>query len=587
MNVSPMIAVSPDPNIGRILFEALATLGAVELKSSLEAVGTAELSAPLCAIHYSGQLAQLARERVPRLAGGCPVIAILPRSDLGAIVELMQSSTRLVGVMVEEELDPRQLVAMARRVIDDRVFGIDSILGPDPEVLSWSVTEDVEKVACLGAIAAALERLEVMRAYRDPIEQCVDEMVTNALYDAPVGADGSRLFAEVKPRARIQLRTEQAVTVRFAFDGARVVIGVRDRFGSLDRRTVIRYLDKCLHAAVAVDRKFAGGGVGLYLMVNAAAGVDFLLLPGFATEVVCSFEVQRPPRGLAHFGVYVQRDPAGEPAAQPAHVLRSAVMRRRQLVRGAALVALVALAVGIGLGAGVVLKPHPPVVATVVQIDAGPPVATIELESRPPGATVMVNRKPAGATPLALTSLAPGAAAEITFELEGYTAVVATVHAPALGATERLVRELVRSKDYVTVHVLSTPPGAEVLASGMLSGVDRTYTPADLVVRADQQLALTLTMPAHVPVVVTPFIPGHGGGAIEVARSLVAGVTLHVDSKLVGFASVVEAPHCQHLQLPFDCVLAPGTYNVELVEGDHTKVTHTLVVGQSDAVDHF
>ena len=576
-----MIAVSPDPVVGRILLDALGTIGPVELKSSLEAVGTSELSAPLCAIHFSGSVAQSARDRVPRLTGGCRVIAILPRSDLGAIVELMQSSTRFVGVMVEEELDPRQFVAMARRVIEDRVFGIDAMLAPGAEILEWTVTEDVEKVACLGAIAAELERREVMRVYREPIEQCVDEMVTNALYDAPLAKDGLPAFAQIKPQVRILLRTEYAVTVRFAFDGARVVISVRDRFGSLDRRTVIRYLDKCLHAALPVDRKFGGGGVGLYLMVNAAAGVDFLLLPGFSTEVVCSFEVQAPPRGLAHFGVYVQRDATGELAAGPARVLRSAVVRRRQVVRAAAIVVLVALAVGIGLSARLLRKQRPAVIAAIVQVDAGPQVATIELESKPPGATVLVDGKPAGETPLALTSLAPGATAEVTFKLEGYADVVATAHAPAIGATNHLARNLVRSDDYVTVHVLSTPPGAEILEPGELSGGGRTYTPADLVVRADKQLEFTLRMPDHVPVLVARFLPGHGGETIEISRTLAPGSTLHVDSKQGGSASVVGAPHCQHQEIPFDCVLAPGAYQIELVDRNHTKVTHTLVVGRT------
>ena len=587
MTAIPMIVVSPDPVVGRVLLDALGTIGPVELRSNLASVGTAELTAPLCAIHFSGSVAQTARDRVPRLAAGCRVIAILPRADLGAIVELMQSSTRFVGVMVEEELDPRQFVAMARRVIEDRVFGIDTILAAGAQVLEWTVTEDVEKVACLGAIAGELERLKVMRVYREPIEQCVDEMVTNALYDAPLGEDGSPVFAQVKPQDRILLRTEHAVTVRFAFDGARVVISVRDRFGSLDRRTVIRYLDKCIHAAAPVDRKLGGGGVGLYLMLNAAAGVDFLLLPGFSTEVVCSFAVQAPPRGLAHFGVHVQQDPAGELAARPAHIARSAVMRRRQLVRATGIVVLVGLAVGIGLVARSLRKQRPSIVAALVQVDAGSQVATIELESKPPGATVLVDRKAIGETPLALTWLSPGATAEITFKLEGYADVVATAHAPAYGATERLARDLVRSDDYVTVHVLSTPPGAEILEHGELSGRDRTYTPADLLVRADKQLELTLTMPDHVPELVAGFTPGHGGGAIEVSRALTPGSTVHIDSKQGGSASVVGAPHCQHLELPFDCVLAPGSYQIELIDRNHTKVSHTLLVGRSGASEHY
>ncbi len=586
MNQPAIIAVSPDPIVGRVILDALASIGAVDLKATLEAVGTAELTSPLCVIHLSGGLARIARDRVPRLAGGCPVIAILPRADLGTIVQLMQSSTRFVGVMVEEELDPHQLAAMARRIVEDRVFGIEQILAPARELLEWVVSEDAEKVACMHGIAGALDRFGVMRGYREPIEQCVDEMVTNALYDAPVAADGSRPFSQTRPQDRINLRTDHAVTVRLGFDGARVVVGVRDRFGSLDRRTVIRFLDKGLHSAAPVDRKIGGAGVGLYLMVNAAAGVDFLLLPGFATEVVCSFEVQTPPRGLAHVGVFVQRDPGGEQPATPARVVRSAVMRRRQQLRVAGLAALVALAVGAGVGARKLRSSRR---AVVVTADAPlvPRVATIELESNPPGATILVDGKPIGETPFALTTLAPGATANVAFELTGFAEVKTVVRAPAVGATEHVMRELVRSADFVTLHVSSTPAGAEIVQTGKPSGTDRTYTPAELLVPAEQPVGLTLTMPNHVPYVVPSFVPHRGGGTVEITSSLVAGATLHIDAKAVGEASVVGAAHCQHLPVPCDCTLAPGTYAIELVDRNHTKVTHTLVFGHADAVEHF
>ena len=60
------------------------------------------------------------------------------------------------------------------------------------------------------------ELMGVRRKYRESIEQCVDEMLMNALYDAPVDEQGQHMFAEIPTKTRISLRTEQRVVVQYA-----------------------------------------------------------------------------------------------------------------------------------------------------------------------------------------------------------------------------------------------------------------------------------------------------------------------------------------------------------------------------------
>ena len=514
-----ILVVSPEAGFGRMLGAALETVASVEVKPTLDALGTGELTASLCVIQFAGDLAKAAAERIPQLVGGCPVLAILPRSNLASIVELMQSSTRFVGALVAEDLDPRQLAAMARRVVADQAFEFDGVLTPGTEVHELAVREDRQKTACLAAIAGDLDRLHVARAYRGPIEQCVDEMVTNALYDAPVDAQGARVFEHVGPRERIGMRTEQTVTVRFASDGTRFVIGVRDAFGSLDRRTVIRYLQKGLYDAQPVERKTGGAGLGLYLMVNAATGVEFHLLPGFATEVVCTFALASPRRGLGHLGVFVQRDPGDLPVAQPAHARRTIASRRRGAGRVLAVAAVIACAAAVVprlVHRGAATAPASP-----LPPDA-PLVATLELDSQPPGATAAIDGKPAGATPLTVTTLLPGATVQATFALLGYDPATASVQVPALGKTVRLARTLRRSADFVSVHFSSTPPGAEVVETGQPPGIDRTYTPADVFVRTGQEHRFTLIMPKHAPLEIPPFTAVRGTAVLDKGGTLLA-----------------------------------------------------------------
>ena len=90
----------------------------------------------------------------------------------------------------------------------------------------------------------------------------------NALYDAPVDADGKPLFADVPVRERVLMRADEKALVQYGCDGERFAVSVRDAFGTLRKETILQYLDKCLHAdpLEQIDRKAGGAGLGLYLI---------------------------------------------------------------------------------------------------------------------------------------------------------------------------------------------------------------------------------------------------------------------------------------------------------------------------------
>src|SRR5204863_5853976 len=123
--------------------------------------------------------------------------------------------------------------------------------------------------------ADLIEQVGAARRFLAPIELCVDEMLMNALYDAPVDARGEHIFAGIPASARVKQRTEHSVSVQYACDGRRFAVAVCDAFGTLDRQIVLRHLHKGLHAEQQVDRKIGGAGLGLYLIATSATAVHF------------------------------------------------------------------------------------------------------------------------------------------------------------------------------------------------------------------------------------------------------------------------------------------------------------------------
>ncbi len=650
-----VIAVSPDKAFGKQLATALkAAGGAVDLHAALDELGKGDLQAALVVLHLDGALATASAELLPRLTGDARVIAVLPRSNLAAVVDIMLSSDRLAGILVAEELDTRELSAMATRVLNGDIFGLEKMMSWGTMVHSCLVGDYQEKSLCIAQISEFAELMGVRRKYRESIEQCVDEMLMNALYDAPVDEQGKPIFSEIPTKTRISLRVEQKVVVQFSCDGHRFAVSVRDTFGTLERSTVLRYLHKCLHAEQQIDRKVGGAGLGLYLMVNSATTVFFNVLPGVATEAVTTFNLDSPKVQLQHFGFFSEKiDAAGRLAVGASRRLTAGhPVERRQAPTPAptsrALIAVLAVAIAamfvliaiavwqrrdvrelttmtfttVPKGATIEIDGKPagtasdgsyvarnleigrayPVTArldgyepksTVVQPRSGTNQLTFELaarssivkiDSQPPGATVEIDGKDSGITPLTLSTLPPGTSVQIVLKKAGFGATTSTLDVPGPGKEVRVMQSLAMSEDLARVRIQSEPPGAQVYQNGqLLAGVQ---TPADVLVEAGKPQRFMVSLPKHVPAMIEPFTPARGATGVTKTGRLVPGNTLRVESAPEGKVTVTIAPHCRELPTPAECIIAPGTYLVELTAVT-AKVSRTVRMGAEDRLEKF
>jgi CRISPR/Cas system-associated exonuclease Cas4 (RecB family) len=411
--------------LGKQLTVALkAAGGAVDLHSSLESLGKGELQAALVVVHLDGELANAGPDLIARLSGDGRVIAVLPKTNLSAAVDIMMSSDRLAAMIVAEDFDATQLTGLATRVLLGDIFGVEKMIPWGTLVHSQLVGDYQEKALCIAQLSEFAENMGVRRKYREAIEQCADEMLMNALYDAPVDEEGKQIFSEIPTKTRISLRVEQKVVVQYACDGKRFALSVRDAFGTLERGTVLKYLHKCLHAEQQIDRKAGGAGLGLYLMVNSATTVYFNVLPGVATEALCIFDLETPKLQLEQFGFFTEKiDASGRLASGPSRKLPAGashpVERRSTTDMPApsstprALVAILGLAI-VAMFALITIAAWPRLFAakkTSVSFESMPKGASIEIDGKPAGTT--------GETPL-VRELEVGRGYPVLARLDGY-----------------------------------------------------------------------------------------------------------------------------------------------------------------------
>ena len=147
------------------------------------------------------------------------------------------------------------------------------------------------RTAAIDEVLAYAEKVGVRRQVRSRdrpgVRRAADE---RALRRARRRARQRRCSPRSIRKERLDTLSPRPVSIRYAATETGFAVAVRDRFGRLEKATILRYIDKCLHSPQQIDRKTYGAGLGLYLIANAATQFVVNVAPGMATEVVCTFD---------------------------------------------------------------------------------------------------------------------------------------------------------------------------------------------------------------------------------------------------------------------------------------------------------
>jgi hypothetical protein len=225
---------------------------------------------------------------MPKLRERAHVTIVTAKASLSDLTAYLKDD-RINHVVVGEELD-RGVFVTAQKLLTGDIFGVEKYL-PEGTPVNYVRLRDFEgRGKAIDTVLQYAEQSNMRRQVRSAIGQVCEELLMNALYDAPVDADGNQIFAEVDPHDRTKSRSPRPVSIRYAATESMFAVAVRDRFGRLAKNTILSYIEKCIHSPNQIDRKTYGAGLGLYLVANAAASYVVNVAYGIATEVVCTFD---------------------------------------------------------------------------------------------------------------------------------------------------------------------------------------------------------------------------------------------------------------------------------------------------------
>ncbi|MFB6352230.1 MAG: hypothetical protein ABEN55_03345 [Bradymonadaceae bacterium] len=180
-----------------------------------------------------------------------------------------------------------ELYTTIRKLLDQNIFGIEKYFAWGAK-RSKRVLESSEQILdVVDEAGEFVDEIGLSRRLVRNFELVTGELVSNAIYDAPVDEQGNPRFRDTSRTESVQLDEDESVEVSFCRDGERVGVSVVDPFGSLSRERITEYLARCHRSdADQLDWSSGGAGLGLYQAFNSLTHFVANVDPGHRTEVI-------------------------------------------------------------------------------------------------------------------------------------------------------------------------------------------------------------------------------------------------------------------------------------------------------------
>ncbi len=177
--------------------------------------------------------------------------------------------------------DRQALFAAMRRVLGAPASpGVELYLLAGASVCEQVVYAAEEREVAIEEVRHFAEGLGFRGERLRRVELCTEELLLNALLDAPLRAGASH---------------ERPARLRFGCDGERLAISVLDEYGTLGKTAIARRLQLLASGVLRSVPGSGGAGLGLAMTYLAANQLLFSVVPGVLTEATAVLHV-----GTAH-----------------------------------------------------------------------------------------------------------------------------------------------------------------------------------------------------------------------------------------------------------------------------------------------
>lgn len=228
-------------------------------------------------------------------AAGCGRIVLLVSGSTETYLPLLRRMPSIRNLVARNDgpLEPEELIVTAGKLMRKDIFGIDKYLMWGIEPYTIELREARKKPEYLRQVVGYAEELGCTQRMIDLADGIADELITNAIFNAPRDADGKPKYAHLSRKEPVVLEDHEVGTLSFACDGNHLAIGSTDPFGALSVDTVVGYLNRCMVKGPEQMSEASGGaGLGIHRMFSSLSKFVVNLEPGKRTEVIALVDLR-------------------------------------------------------------------------------------------------------------------------------------------------------------------------------------------------------------------------------------------------------------------------------------------------------
>lgn len=182
---------------------------------------------------------------------------------------------------------PQEIITTVGKIVRNDIFGIEKYLCYGATPLAYEVSSSLQKDPLLNALSDYALSIGINKRIISAVSGVADELLMNAIYNAPVYSNGVRPYARRSRTVPVELEPAETCFFSFASDGNQLLVCVRDRFGSLTPEKIRGYLARCFAMGNdQIEQKQGGAGMGFYFIMENLNKLIVNISPGRGTEFI-------------------------------------------------------------------------------------------------------------------------------------------------------------------------------------------------------------------------------------------------------------------------------------------------------------
>lgn len=299
--MSPLaICVTKDPGLKRTLRRTLQAAGSnIRFLEAVDALETSAIPVDLLIIDHQARI-DCDMAKLKATLGDQARIVILGESLQEDDVLRLLHENSLNHVITEgKEPDEDELVVTSVKLFKGDIFGLEKYLAWGVTVHEIEIADYDEKRQAIQQATDFAREAGGRRQVVARIETVADELLMNALYDAPAVRYGVRPRIGARARGGLGPLGAERAKLRYACDGRHFALSVQDNYGELKKDVLLDHVSRARAERgnpKAATEAGGGAGLGLYFVLASVTRFIANIEKGVRTEVVCMFDMKATGR---------------------------------------------------------------------------------------------------------------------------------------------------------------------------------------------------------------------------------------------------------------------------------------------------